>query len=254
MKAFSYDENYKFIGYYDCQCDQATNTYLLPRHATFIEPDLNNINQENEYYKFDIQKQEWLICDIEIYGNFYLKADGSYKNVIKIKDKDVYTNIYPNILDGDIIAFNDKNNNWEYITKGGIRIEQELNIARQLKIQELEDIYTQSQVAIINVDKNTFKVQLRKALGFDDFTDQVNSANLHGEAEIITYNQNNDIIVMTVKFKDLKKLHKQLKDIGVKNYLDKEFIMKSINDSNNIDDLNKIEIKFLPIVEIVLSL
>lgn len=52
MNAYSYDNNGKYIGIYDCQIDpiatrrEGYNVYLLPANATFFEPPEYNIEME----------------------------------------------------------------------------------------------------------------------------------------------------------------------------------------------------------------
>jgi hypothetical protein len=112
MKIYNFDSNGYLINESIAKIDpmeserQGKDMYILPKNATFIEPI--EYNSELEILKFSVTDNLWLIEDIKLIGDYYLKSDGSITKSILKKELELYTNIHPNL---ELYEDKDENNN-----------------------------------------------------------------------------------------------------------------------------------------------
>lgn len=109
-------------------------THKLSSTATTI-PNYDNINQ---YLKYNPTNDNWDSFDIEIEGEFYLKAGGTKFTKILQKNMQNYTEIAPKypVLQGDILSFNSE---WVYSAYSSTTYALALNDKKAIKATEFQD-------------------------------------------------------------------------------------------------------------------
>lgn len=143
-KLYQFDNSKKFVGTitqgYDPQATkrEGKTTFANMPNATKIAPPVFDNNLEEAIFEND----KWIIKDIEVEGNFYLKTDASKRKKITIKQKNLYTKINPlqKYEDGTTQSF--ENGKWDYVDKGE---KLQLVELKEKKLEELEKVYNESK-------------------------------------------------------------------------------------------------------------
>lgn len=151
-KLYRFDNSKKFVGITNQGCDpQATKregktTFSDMPNATEIAPPSFDNNLEKAIF----ENGKWIIKDIEIGGNFYLRSDASKHKKITIKQKKLYTEITPlqKYEDGTTQSF--EGGKWDYIEKGK---ELQLEELKKEKLEELGKVYNESKKITIKNGK-----------------------------------------------------------------------------------------------------
>ena len=242
MKAFSYNENFEFIGEVECQYDELDKQYLLPAKATFIK--LIKYNEDLEYLQFNIDKQKWIKQDITINEKYFLKTNGELYETILKKNILLYTKKEIILNAGDEVCFDDSINDWIYNIKGEETLLKELQTAKTNKNTLIQDAYSLAQFALVNNNNSTFKIEL-KGNNWLDFERQVLKANINGVADFIAINEDGVLkIIKDILFTILQPLYKALCDVSVGNYIIKNQLLYQVNNAEDILTLENIIITF----------
>ena len=158
MLIYCYDNNFIYTRTQDAQLDllesqiQGQNVYILPGNATFIAPI--SYDQTLEYLQFDPVNQAWIKKDIQIDGNYYLKADGSLHIGIAKKDLNLYTQIPITLTSGDVVHFDDTTSAWVCDTEGAATLAVNLAVKKQTTIAHLNSTYASVfEVAMLHDSK-----------------------------------------------------------------------------------------------------
>lgn len=121
MIIYNFDDFGRYINTSEAAVDeleteqQGTKKYLLPRNATSVAPNVD-YHPGLEEIRFDTESQSWLVHDIKIKGEYYLKTTGEKFEDITLKERNNYTTVTPNLTTnpGDKILFNEETSSWRY--------------------------------------------------------------------------------------------------------------------------------------------